>query len=85
MRALIAVLAVALLVTCIPLGIWIGRWITRRAKLQRDLTRHEQFVEQLRKSAADHQQIGSHFAVIVTDEIEAFSPSPPSIFPKGSR
>jgi len=91
MRALTAVLAVALLLACIPLGIWIGRWITRRVTLQRDLARtqealarNEQFVERLRASAAEHQQLGSHFAVIVADEIEAFSPSS-NIPPKGSR
>ncbi|MGW0486192.1 hypothetical protein [Nonomuraea sp. NPDC003214] len=73
MRALILILAVALICASIPAAYLTARWILQRLRDQRDLIRQRAFVEHLHQRALEHQQLGDHFAVIVTDDIRHFT------------
>ncbi|MEU6721670.1 hypothetical protein ABZ897_60415 [Nonomuraea sp. NPDC046802] len=73
MRMLVFALVIVLIITSVA-PIWMAaRWIIRRRRDQKDLARCQALIQHLHDRAQKHQELGDHFAVIVTDDIRNFT------------
>ncbi|MFI7641947.1 hypothetical protein [Nonomuraea sp. NPDC049400] len=83
MRVLILTLAVALVLTAIPMTYLAIRWVARRRRDQKDLALCRKFLRHIQARAQEHQELGDPFAVIVADDILHFTRN--NTLPEGNK